>query len=214
MNFRLQSVAAWAVFLVVGVPLDAAAAEAKAAAEAAREAPKKAGAAKLDYILQPEDQLRVYVFKEEDINKGGEVTVSQEYTITLPLINAVDLRGLTARQAGEKIRAAYDKDYLVNPQVTVTVLKYVERSVNVLGSVKKAGKVVFPAEGSMTLMDAISGAEGYDRLANLKAVRLTRKNERGDAETMTIDATAIIESRRDDVPLQPGDQIVVPERIF
>jgi polysaccharide export outer membrane protein len=170
--------------------------------------------AKADYVLQPEDQLKVFVFQEDDINKQGEVSISQEYTITLPMIGIVNLKGMTPRQAEEKIRSLYDKDYLIDPQITVTVQKYAERFVTILGSVKKAGKVLFPSEGGMTLLEAIGGAEGHDRLASLKAVKLTRKDSNGEPVTEQIDVSAIIESKREDIPLQHGDQIYIPERIL
>ena len=37
-----------------------------------------------DYLLQPSDLLHIQVFQEEDLTR--EVRISQEYTVTLPLI--------------------------------------------------------------------------------------------------------------------------------
>lgn len=209
MNFRLQYLIFPAVLLAL-LPLALAAAP----APALKAKTQQKSRVKADYVLQPEDQLRVFVFKQEDINKQGEVTISQEFSITLPLIGVLDLRGMTARQAEEKIRELYDKDYLVNPQVTVTVQKYAERFVTILGSVKKAGKVIFPSEGGMTLAEAIGGAEGHDRLASLKAVKLTRKNAAGDPTMETVDVSAILNGAAEDIPLQHGDQIYIPERML
>lgn len=212
MNFRRQCVLRWALLLGAGASLYAASPARSPGSGSSASFAESAKPA--DYVLQPEDQLRVNVFQEEDINKQGEVTISQESSITLPLIGTVSLKGLTARQAEDKIRALYDKDYLVNPQVTVTVQKYAERSVNVFGSVKEAGRILFPPERGLTLLDAISGAKGHDRLASLKAVKLTRKLPNGDTVTETIDVDAIIKDGRKDIPLQPGDQIYIPERIL
>src|SRR5688500_2841085 len=132
-----------------------------------------------DYVLQPMDILRVQVFQEEDINKQGEVSISQEHTIFLPLIKTISLKGKTVRQAEEMIRDLYDKDYLVNPQVSVIVLKYAERSVNVIGAVNTAGRIQFPQERGLSIVDAISLAGGQNRFADLKRVKLTRKNPNG-----------------------------------
>src|SRR5881394_2056742 len=81
-------------------------------------------AARPDYILQPLDVLKVMVFQEDEINKQGEVRISEQATITLPLIGSVSVKGKTVRQAETFIHDLYDKDYLVNPQVNVQVLKY------------------------------------------------------------------------------------------
>ncbi len=99
-----------------------------------------AKSAKSDYVLQASDLLRVQVFQEDDLTR--EVRVSQEYSIVLPMIGSVNLRGKTLRQAEDIIRDRYDRDYLVNPQVNVIVLEYAKRTVNVLGSVNTPGAVL------------------------------------------------------------------------
>lgn len=167
-----------------------------------------------DYVLQPQDTIRVYVFQEEDINKQGEVGISSEHTITLPLIGTVSMRGKTVRQAEELIRSLYDKDYLVNPTVTVTVLKYSDRSVNVTGAVNTAGRVQFPPERGLSIVDAIALAAGANRYADLKKVKLTRKGRDGESETRDVDVFAIQNKGARDVPLEPGDVVYVPERVL
>jgi polysaccharide biosynthesis/export protein len=167
-----------------------------------------------DHVLQPEDVIRVYVFQEDDINKLGEVRISKEYTITLPLVGMVDLRGLTTRQAEQKITALYDKDFIVNPQVTVTVLKHAERTVNVMGAVNSPGRVSFPPERGLTLAQAIALAGGHSRLADLKKVKLTRRAADGDTRMEEINVDEIMKRGARDVLLQEDDVILVPERIL
>lgn len=168
-----------------------------------------------DYLLQPQDTLRVQVYQEEDINRQGEVSISQEFTIFLPLIGTINLKGKTARQAEGMIRDLYDKDYLVNPQVSVTVTKYAERSVNVFGAVNSAGRKLFPPERGLTILDAISLAGGHSRLADLKKVKLTRTTGDGDPVTTTINVDEIMKGGgKDPVQLQPDDVIYVGERLL
>ena len=175
----------------------------------------KAGSTKADYVLQPSDLIRVQVFQEEDINKQGDVRISQEYTVTLPLIGSVDLRGKTARQAEEMIRALYDRDYLVNPQVNLIVLEYVPRNVFVSGSVGLQGVVPFPREQGLTLIDAISRAGGFNRLADKKHVTIKRTDAEGKTDTFIINAEDLMKGDSTETwPLQPNDVITVPERIL
>lgn len=167
-----------------------------------------------DYVLQPQDLVRVYVFQEEDINKQGEVNISNDHTITLPLIGTINVRGKTRRQAEEMIRQLYDKDYLVNPTVTVSVIKYADRGVNVTGAVNKAGRVQFPQEKGLTITGAITLAEGHSRLADLKRVKLTRMSDNGEPEVREVNVDAILKGGARDVPLEVGDAVYVPERIL
>jgi polysaccharide export outer membrane protein len=173
----------------------------------------KPEAAKIDYVLQPSDLIRVQIAFEEDLNR--EVRISQENTVNLPLIGSVDLKGKTARQAEELIRALYDRDYLVNPQVNLIVLEYVPRNVFVSGSVGAQGVVPFPREQGLTLIDAISRAGGFNRLADKKHVTLKRTNADGKIETFNINAEDLMKGDSTETwPLQPNDVIFVPEKIL
>lgn len=167
-----------------------------------------------EYVLQPQDVIKVHVFQEEDINKQGEVGISGDHTVTLPMIGTISLKGKTRVQAEELIRALYDKDYIINPTVTVTVQKYSDRSVNVTGQVNEAGRVQFPPEKGLTIFEAITLAGGYTRLADLRKVKLTTKNGDGEPEQKLVDVDAIMKGNARDVPLRVGDSISVPERVI
>lgn len=167
----------------------------------------------VEYVLQPQDQIRVNVFQEEDINKQCEMlSVAGDYTVTLPLLGTVNLRNKTQRQAETLIRELYDKDYIINPTVTVTVTKYADRSVNVTGHVTTAGRIQFPPERGLTITDAISLAGGQTRLADLKRVKLTRRKANGEAEALEVNVDAIVNNGASNVVLEVGDTINVPER--
>lgn len=166
-----------------------------------------------DYVIQPSDVLSVQVYQEDDLKR--EVRVSQEYSVTLPLIGKVDLKGKTVHQAESMIRELYDRDYLVNPQVNVVVIDYAKRYVNILGSVGAPGAVLFPQEQGLTLLDAISRAGGFSRLADRRHVKLTRTNADGKAETYIIDADALIKGQSSNSwLLLVNDVVYVPERIL
>jgi polysaccharide export outer membrane protein len=170
---------------------------------------------KRDYTLLPQDLIRVHVFQEDDINKQGDVSISQESTITLPLIGTINLKGKTARQAEVIIRELYDRDYIVNPQVSVTVVRYAERSVNVLGAVNSAGRKLFPMERELTIVDAISIAGGHSRLADLRKVKLTRIGQNGEQESFTVNVDDMMKvGGAPALYLQPDDVVFIPERIL
>lgn len=174
---------------------------------------KGASSPAVEYVLQPQDQIRVNVFQEEDINKQCEMlSVAGDYTVTLPMLGTVNLRNKTQRQAETLIRELYDKDYIINPTVTVTVTKYADRSVSVTGHVTNAGRIQFPPERGLTITEAVSLAGGQTRLADLKRVVLTRRKVGGESDFQTIDVDAIMNKGASNVQLEVGDTINVPER--
>ena len=169
--------------------------------------------AKEDYVLQPSDLLQVQVFQEDDLSR--QVRVTQNHSISLPLVGSVDLKGMTIKQAQEKIRALYDRDYLVNPQINVTVLEYAKRTVNVLGAVNTPGAILFPEEQGLTLLDAIARAGGFNRYADRRKIKLSRTDADGHTQTFIINADDLMQSGTNDSwPLERDDVIFVPERIL
>ncbi len=166
-----------------------------------------------DYLLRPSDVLQIRVFQEDDLTR--EVSVSQDFTISLPLVGTIDVRKRSVRQAEEFIRQLYDRDFLVNPQVSLIVLKYAERAVNVIGSVNTPQAVPFPPERGLNLLEAITRAGGFSRLADKTRVRIIRKDDKGVGVTYTINAEKLISGTSDNSwSLQVDDVIEVPERIF
>lgn len=166
-----------------------------------------------DYVLQPSDLIRVQIFQEPDLAR--EVRITQEHTLNLPLIGNIELRDLTVRQAEELVRGLYDRDFLVNPQVTITVLEYTQRTVQVTGSVNQQGAIPFVPEQKMGLVEAIARAGGHSRLADLKNVRLTRTHPDGRTETFSINVSELMKGGSGELwLLQKGDVIFVPERIL
>lgn len=172
-----------------------------------------AAGATTDYMLRPSDILQVKVFQEEDLTR--EISVSQEYTVSLPLIGTVDVRKKSVRQAEELIRQLYDRDYLVNPQVTLIVLKYAERAVNVIGMVNSPQAVPFPPERGLTLLEAIARAGGFNRLADKAKITITRTDEKGVSATFTVNADKLLDAKSANLwTLQVDDVVYVPEKFF
>jgi polysaccharide export outer membrane protein len=166
-----------------------------------------------DYKLQPGDTVRVQIFQEPDLDR--EILVSLEGEIFLPLIGRIEVKDQTLSQVEQTVRTLYDRDYLVNPQVNLTVIKYRDRKVNVMGAVNAPQAIEYPPEQPLTLLDAISRAGGFNRYANRKAVRLTRTYPDGHVENFTIDADSLISgSKSERWVLLSDDVIFVPESIL
>jgi polysaccharide export outer membrane protein len=159
------------------------------------------------------DLLKLQVFQEPDLDR--ELRVSQDNTVVVPLIGVVSVSGLSVRETELMIADLYRKDYLVNPQINITVVEYSPRSVNVFGAVNQPGSVVFPPERELTLLDAIARSGGFSRLANRSKVSLTRTQPNGETVNYVINADQLVGGDSDNrVPVQNGDVIYIPERVL
>ena len=164
------------------------------------------------YVLSPNDVVQVKVYQEDDLET--KMRIARDGTTSFPLIGVVQLGGKTIQQASTLIRDALGKDYLVNPQVTITVVEYAKRRFTVLGQVQKPGTFEIPNEETVTLLQAIAMAGGYTRLANRGGVIVSRAVA-GRKVSHTIDVRQAT-SDADSKPFEilPEDTITIPERLF
>jgi polysaccharide export outer membrane protein len=166
-----------------------------------------------DYKLQPGDVIRMQIFQVPDLDREVQVSVKGE--ILLPLIGRLVVKDRSIRIVEQTVRALYDRDYLVNPQVNMMVTKYSSRAVNVIGAVNSPQAIEFPPNQTMTLLDAISRCGGFNRFANRKSVRLTRTSADGHSENFTINADSLIAGKNNERwELESGDVVFVPESIL
>lgn len=85
----------------------------------------------------------------------------------------------------------------------------------VMGQVNRAGIVEVPLEGGADILEVISMAGGFTRLARPAKTRIQRNNENGESATMTIDVDDMMKAKGSQrFQVLPGDTIFVPETIF
>ncbi|MFA6281860.1 MAG: polysaccharide biosynthesis/export family protein, partial [Candidatus Omnitrophota bacterium] len=77
-----------------------------------------------DYRVGPENLLQIDVHYGKDGIISQKVRVSSKNLITFPLIGEVDVKGLTVSELEKKLYTLLEKDYLVNPQVSVVIEEY------------------------------------------------------------------------------------------
>lgn len=164
-----------------------------------------------NYILMPNDLIQVKVFQEDDLL--SVLRVSKDDTITFPLIGVVKIGGRSPQEAAQIIQDALGKDYLVNPQVNVTVIQYSKRHFTVLGEVQKPGDYDIPDREQMTLLRAIGIAGGYSRIADPAKIVLKRTVD-GHESVVKLNAKRMANQDSNTFEILPGDVITVGESIF
>jgi polysaccharide export outer membrane protein len=157
-------------------------------------------------VLGAGDELEITVAGKEELT--GKFQVGDDGTIRFPWIGMIECAGKTPRDVAESIETKLADGWLRQPQVAVFVTGRQNREVSVLGQVKEPDS--YPYKDGLTLVQAISLAGGMNPLAHAKKVKLTRETAAG-RQTFTVDVTKILESRAQDLVLQPGDIVFVPE---
>lgn len=164
-----------------------------------------------DYRLQPLDLIVVDVVGEPTLSKEFRISASGE--INYPFLGNVRVADKTTSLVAQEIKAALEADYLVNAQVIVQVRDFRKNLVFVFGQVNKPGAVEIPPERRLSLIEAITMAMGFTRLAKTSDVQVSRV---GEAETFRFNADDL--RKNTDASrvfyLQPGDQVFVPEARF
>jgi polysaccharide export outer membrane protein len=150
------------------------------------------------YTLDSGDKLRIVVFGQDTLSNN--YTVDAQGAVSLPLVGAVEARGLTTAQLGSAIAGRLRSGFVRDPSVAVEIETY--RPFFVLGEVTFPGQ--YPYVPNMTVENAIAIAGGFTPRASKDKVTITRKVQ-GTPTRFALPLRS---------PLRPGDTIAVSERWF
>jgi len=132
----------------------------------------------------------------------------------LPLLGQVKIGGLTVVEATSLIQQLYNKDYLVNPQVNLTLNQFANRLFSVLGEVQHSGSFNFPQNESVNLLEAIAMAGGYTRLGAPSKVTV-RRIENGAPKVYHLNAGEIEKDpTKKPFEILPNDIVTVGQTTF
>jgi polysaccharide export outer membrane protein len=154
------------------------------------------------YVIGAEDHLAIRVWREPEVS--GSVIVRPDGMITMPLIGEVQAAGKTPNQLKEAI-AEQLSEYLTRPEVLVSVTGIRSKKYYITGQVNSTGS--FPLVVPTTILEALSGAGGFQQWANTKKIVILRGNKR-----IPFNYKDVIKGKNLDqnIYLENGDHIIVP----
>jgi len=160
------------------------------------------------YRLGPEDVISVEVFNQERYSRKG-ITIPPSGRVSLSLIpGGLFVNGKTVDEVAEIIKKRYD-EYIIDPQVTVSLDKASSYRYSVLGDVGQPG--VRLMSHRMTVTEALAEAGGVLSTGDRSKVYVLRRQTTGFVAPIRVDVSAIYKGKvPDNTYLIPGDQIIVP----
>jgi polysaccharide export outer membrane protein len=160
-----------------------------------------------EYKIGPRDLLEIKVVELPELNLT--VRVSEDGSITLPLLGRVELGELSKDAAEQKIASMLQEKYVKNPQVSVFIKDYQSNRVALIGAVNKPG--MYEIIGRMSLLELISKAGGFTENAG-NEMFVMREGKSGLRANLTIDLNDLIMNGNQslNIPLQPSDVVNVP----
>ncbi len=157
------------------------------------------------YVIGAGDVLSINVWKEPSLS--GTVKVRPDGFVTVPLVNDIQVVGMTTTQLRKLLETKY-REFTVDPFVTVRLEAIASSEVFLVGQVNRPA--AFPLNGNETLLQILTRAGGLTIFADRSNIRVVRRE--GDKVTEYIaDYDGIIKGDlKQDILLRPGDRIIVP----
>lgn len=166
------------------------------------------------YKIGAGDSLAVTVWRNPELSVS--VPVRPDGMISVPLVGDIQAAGKQPQELAQALTARLES-YVRNPQVTVVVTN--AASSEFLHRVRVTGAVgnptSLPYQKGMTVMDVVLVAGGLSEFANANDTKLYRNTAEG-TKVYAVKLKDILEKGdiRTNYPLQPGDIVTIPERLF
>lgn len=173
-------------------------------------------AAPAAYMIGPGDRLGIFVYDQPQLSES-ELPVRPDGRISTPLVPDVQAAGRTPSELADSL-AGRLRQYVKDPKVTVMVHEAVggaDQQIRVVG--EAATPLALPYHTGMTVLDLMIQTHGLTRFAAGNRAAILRRGGPGAPATRI--AVHLSDLLRDgdlsqNLPLQPGDTLVIPQSWF
>lgn len=175
--------------------------------------PPSGNSAQAEYKIGAGDTLQIFVWQNSQLSTT--VPVRPDGKISLPLINDMQAAGKTPTELSSDIQAGLKK-YVNDPLVTVIVSNFVgtySQQVRVVGEAARPQSL--PYRQSMSVLDAMIAVGGLTQYAAGDRATLVRTvNGKQQSYRLHLDDLLKDGDMSANVPLEPGDVIIIPQTYF
>ncbi len=185
-----------------------------------------------EFVKEPQVTVMVTEYRSQPISILGQVTTPGVHQLQgrKSLFEVISMAGGLKPEAGYTIKIVRKKLYgaiplasaktdttnaehpeenlLIQPFDVITVPK--AELVYVVGAVKRSGGFTLADREKVTVLQALSMAEGFGPQPADKQCKILRKSGNSDRAEIAVDLNAILKGKAQDVPMQSEDILFVP----
>lgn len=166
-----------------------------------------------EYIIGPEDELDVFVWQNPDLSVT--VPVRPDGRISTPLVDDMVAASKTSQELARDIEKVLAK-YVRDPLVTVSVKTFngpYSQQVRIVGQAQQPMAIAF--RNNMTVLDAMIAVGGMTEFAaGNRAVIVRNEGDEQKSYSVRLDDLLLNGDVSANVPLLPGDILIIPESWF
>jgi polysaccharide export outer membrane protein len=138
------------------------------------------------FTLGPNDLVHVSVLGQPELSSPSSgIRVAPDGSLSMPLLGAVPVNGLSAEEARRVIEAGLG-EYLKKPSVSVSVVEYSSRRFYLFGEVKKPGP--YAMDRPITALEALTFGEGLASGAFRERAVIVRRHGANEVEVIPFNA--------------------------
>lgn len=166
-----------------------------------------------DYLIGPGDSINIIVWRNPEVSMS--VPVRPDGKITTPLVEDLPASGKTSTELARDIEKALAK-FIQQPVVTVVVSSFVGtygEQIRVIG--QAARPQALPYRRDMSLMDVMIAVGGTTEFAAGNRASLVRTVD-GKQQKFNVRIDDLVKDGdiSANVPVRPGDVLIIPESYF
>ena len=163
---------------------------------------------KSDYKIHKGDKLSIKFLYQPELSDAA-VIVRPDGKISLPMVEELLVEGLTVKELKTALEKAY-REILLNPEITVSLVEFVQPHVFVSGQVNKPGS--YELRAGQTLLQAVILAGGFTAEAHRKYVLHARPVGEHQLKVVAVDVTKMLKPKdnKEEIVLEDGDYIYIP----
>jgi polysaccharide export outer membrane protein len=150
------------------------------------------------YVLGPGDLIEISVYGESELTI--KFRLEENGILSYPFLGDIRVAGVTVQKLESLVYTGLERDYLVDPDVRVSVVEY--RPVYVNGQVKKPGG--YPYIPGLTVQKAVTLAGGFTQLASKRNMFLVPEGS-DNKKRLSVGL---------DSKVAPGDTLIIEEGLF
>ena len=166
-----------------------------------------------DYVIGPGDTVQVFVWRNPELSVT--VPVRPDGKISTPLVEDTVAVGKTSSELAREIEKVLS-EYIRSPQVNIIVTNPMSAfsQIRVIGEVANPAPV--PYREGLTVLDVVLAVGGLTEFAAGNRAKIMRKSPEGKDVEIKVRLESLVRKGKisENVEVQPGDVLIVPQSFF